>query len=76
MPRNGQPPGNLRPPNSWRPANSQIQSLAAGPNDVIGVGFAIQLNTGSGLYDCTAAEHALGPLLNAARRFYEMHDQL
>lgn len=54
-----------------------IQSLAAGPNDVLNAGFdpkSIQICTGSGLHDRTVAEHALGMLLNAARRFYEMRD--
>lgn len=55
-----------------------IQSLAAGPNDVIAAGFdtsKIVLTTGSGLHDHTVAEHTLGLLLNAARRFFEMRDQ-
>ena len=58
--------GNLR----W------IQSLAAGPNDVLEAGFAgnVTVTTGSGLHDHTVAEHTLGLLLNAARRFYEMRD--
>ncbi|KAF4481310.1 D-2-hydroxyacid dehydrogenase [Colletotrichum fructicola Nara gc5] len=54
-----------------------IQSLAAGPNDVLNAGFdatKITVTTGSGLHDHTVAEHALGLLLNAARRFYEMRD--
>lgn len=34
----------------------------------------MKLTTGSGLLDHTVAEHALGMLLNAARRFYEMRD--
>jgi phosphoglycerate dehydrogenase-like enzyme len=54
-----------------------IQSLAAGPNDVLSAGFdtsRITVTTGSGLHDHTVAEHALGLLLNAARRFYEMRD--
>ncbi|KAK4545864.1 hypothetical protein LTR36_002428 [Oleoguttula mirabilis] len=54
-----------------------IQSLAAGPNDVLGAGFdpsAITITTGSGLHDNTVAEHTLGLLLTAARRFYEMRD--
>jgi phosphoglycerate dehydrogenase-like enzyme len=54
-----------------------IQSLAAGPNDVLGAGFdtaQVTVTTGSGLHDHTVAEHALGLLLNAARRFYEMRD--
>lgn len=53
-----------------------IQSCAAGPNDVFAAGFdpAITVCTGSGLHDHTVAEHTLGLLLNAARRFYEMRD--
>lgn len=54
-----------------------IQSLAAGPNDVLGAGFdasKITICTGSGLHDHTVAEHALGLLLSAARRFFEMRD--
>ncbi|CAH0014858.1 unnamed protein product [Clonostachys rhizophaga] len=54
-----------------------IQSLAAGPNDVLNAGFdtsKITVTTGSGLHDRTVAEHALGLLLNGARRFYEMRD--
>ncbi|KXT02003.1 hypothetical protein AC578_6494 [Pseudocercospora eumusae] len=54
-----------------------IQSLAAGPNDVLNAGFdasSIRVTTGSGLHDYTVAEHALGLLLNAARKFYEMRD--
>ncbi|EME38141.1 hypothetical protein DOTSEDRAFT_57671 [Dothistroma septosporum NZE10] len=54
-----------------------IQSLAAGPNDVLNAGFdskKITVTTGSGLHDFTVAEHTLGLLLNAARKFYEMRD--
>ncbi|CAJ2502342.1 Uu.00g097360.m01.CDS01 [Anthostomella pinea] len=53
-----------------------IQSLAAGPNDVLNAGFdqSIRVTTGSGLHDRTVAEHALGLLLAAARRFDEMRD--
>ena len=53
-----------------------IQSLAAGPNDVLSAGFpaSVVVTTGSGLHDRTVAEHALGLLLNGARRFYEMRD--
>ncbi|KAK5116819.1 hypothetical protein LTR85_009079 [Meristemomyces frigidus] len=54
-----------------------IQSLAAGPNDVLGAGFdptAVTITTGSGLHDNTVAEHTLGLLLNAARRSFEMRD--
>jgi len=54
-----------------------IQSLAAGPNDVLNAGFdasKITITTGSGLHDQTVAEHALGLLLLAARKFHEMRD--
>lgn len=54
-----------------------IQSLAAGPNDVLNAGFdssKISVTTGVGLHDHTVAEHTLGLLLNAARRFFEMRD--
>lgn len=53
-----------------------IQSLAAGPNNVLAAGFAesVTVTSGSGLHDRTVAEHTLGLLLNAARRFYEMRD--
>ncbi|KAI8629924.1 D-isomer specific 2-hydroxyacid dehydrogenase [Xylariaceae sp. FL1651] len=53
-----------------------IQSLAAGPNDVLAAGFppSVTVTTGSGLHDRTVAEHALGLLLCAARRFHEMRD--
>lgn len=53
-----------------------IQSLAAGPNDVLSAGFdkSITVCTGSGLHDHTVAEHTLALLLNAARRFFEMRD--
>lgn len=54
-----------------------IQSLAAGPNDVLSAGFdtaKVKVTTGSGLHDKTVAEHTLGLLLCAARRFHEMRD--
>lgn len=54
-----------------------IQSLAAGPNDVLGAGFdakTITVTTGSGLHDRTVAEHALALLLSSARKFHEMRD--
>jgi len=54
-----------------------IQSLAAGPNDVLNAGFdpsSVTITTGSGLHDNTVAEHTLGLLLTAARRFFEMRD--
>lgn len=53
-----------------------IQSLAAGPNDVLAAGFPkdVLVTTGSGLHDRTVAEHTLGLLLNAARRFDQMRE--
>lgn len=54
-----------------------IQSLAAGPNDVLGAGFdpkKVTITTGSGLHDATVAEHTLGLLLASARKFHEMRD--
>ncbi|KAJ5688707.1 hypothetical protein N7462_003099 [Penicillium macrosclerotiorum] len=54
-----------------------IQSLAAGPNDVLGAGFDSSrtlITTGVGLHDHPVAEHTLGLLLNGARHFYEMRD--
>lgn len=53
-----------------------IQSCAAGPNDIFAANFPahITITTGSGLHDHTVAEHTLGLLLTAARRFYEMRD--
>ncbi|EGX88869.1 2-hydroxyacid dehydrogenase, putative [Cordyceps militaris CM01] len=59
------------------PALRWIQSLAAGPNDVLAAGFdraRVAVTSGSGLHNVPVAEHALGLLLNAARRFYEMRD--
>ncbi|KAK3676706.1 hypothetical protein LTR78_003482 [Recurvomyces mirabilis] len=54
-----------------------IQSLAAGPNDVLNAGFdpkKVSITTGSGLHDKTVAEHALGLLLVSARKFHLMRD--
>ncbi|KIW00216.1 uncharacterized protein PV09_08256 [Verruconis gallopava] len=54
-----------------------IQSLAAGPNDVLNAGFdrtKILVTTGSGLHDQTVAEHTLALLLCAARRLDEMKE--
>lgn len=54
-----------------------IQSLAAGPNDVLSAGFdqsRITVTSGSGLHNLPVAEHALGLLLTACRRFHEMRD--
>ncbi|KAK0617604.1 D-isomer specific 2-hydroxyacid dehydrogenase [Immersiella caudata] len=68
---------NLQHAKASMPNLRWIQSLAAGPNDVLAAGFDIHkvtVTTGSGLHDRTVAEHALALLLNAARRFYEMRD--
>lgn len=54
-----------------------IQSLAAGPNDVLNAGFDTSktlVTTGSGLHDRTVAEHTLALLLCSARRLFEMRD--
>lgn len=54
-----------------------IQSLAAGPNDVLNAGFdssKITVTTGSGLHDRTVAEHTLALLLSCARRLHSMRD--
>ena len=53
-----------------------IQSLFAGPNDVLAAGFSpyIKVTAGTNLHDETVTEHALALLLSAARRLYEMRD--
>lgn len=53
-----------------------IQSLAAGPNEVVSAGFPphIQVTAGTNLHDETVAEHALALVLSAARKLYEMRD--
>lgn len=53
-----------------------IQSLAAGPNDVLNAGFSssVAVTTGSGLHDHTVAEHTLALLLLCARRLHSMRD--
>lgn len=54
-----------------------IQALASGPNDILDAGFdrsRVAITTGSGTHDVMVAEHTLGMVLNAARRFYEMRD--
>ncbi len=55
---------------------SWIQSLAAGPDDVLAAGFSsgVRVTSGRGLHDATVAEHTLGLLLVAARRFHELRD--
>lgn len=53
-----------------------IQSLFAGPNDVLAAGFPsdIKVTAGTNLHDETVTEHALALLLSCARRLYEMRD--
>ncbi|KAI0016204.1 D-isomer specific 2-hydroxyacid dehydrogenase [Xylariomycetidae sp. FL0641] len=65
---------NLQDAAARMPSLRWIQSLAAGPNDVLAAGFpaAVRVTTGSGLHDRTVAEHTLGLLLCAARRFDQM----
>jgi len=47
-----------------------VQTLAAGPDAVLGAGFApeVVLTAGTGLHDLTVAEHTLALTLAAARR--------
>lgn len=59
------------------PALRWVQSLAAGPNDVLAAGFdraRVAVTSGSGLHNRPVAEHALALLLAAARRTHEMRD--
>lgn len=53
-----------------------IQSLAAGPNDVLSAGFPsnVIVTAGTNLHDETVTEHALALLLSAARKLHEMRD--
>ncbi|KAJ9613874.1 hypothetical protein H2200_002010 [Cladophialophora chaetospira] len=53
-----------------------IQSLFAGPNDVLAAGFSpdIKVTAGTNLHDETVVEHALALTLSAARKLYEMRD--
>jgi phosphoglycerate dehydrogenase-like enzyme len=53
-----------------------IQSLFAGPNDVLAAGFPsnIIVTAGTNLHDETVVEHALALILSAARKLYEMRD--
>jgi phosphoglycerate dehydrogenase-like enzyme len=69
-------PDNLKDAASRMKNLKWIQSLAAGPNDVLNAGFdkSIVVTTGSGLHDHTVAEHALALLLCAARRIDEMKE--
>ncbi|KAK1759821.1 D-isomer specific 2-hydroxyacid dehydrogenase [Echria macrotheca] len=70
-------PDNLQFARENMPKLRWIQSLAAGPNDVLSAGFDpthVTVTTGSGLHDRTVAEHTLALLLASARRLYEMRD--
>ncbi|KAK1835654.1 putative phosphoglycerate dehydrogenase [Podospora conica] len=70
-------PANLQHAAASLPNLRWIQSLAAGPNDVLSAGFdpaKITITTGSGLHDRTVAEHALALLLASARKLHEMRD--
>ncbi|KAK1067220.1 hypothetical protein LTR12_015230 [Friedmanniomyces endolithicus] len=70
-------PSNLKDAASRCKQLKWIQSLAAGPNDVLNAGFdpkTVTITTGSGLHDQTVAEHTLGMLLTAARKFHLMRD--
>ncbi|KAK0940134.1 hypothetical protein LTR29_008329 [Friedmanniomyces endolithicus] len=70
-------PSNLKDAASRCKKLKWIQSLAAGPNDVLNAGFdpkTVTITTGSGLHDQTVAEHTLGMLLTAARKFHLMRD--
>jgi phosphoglycerate dehydrogenase-like enzyme len=53
-----------------------IQSLSAGPNDILEAGFdeRVVITSGRGLHDITVAEHTIALLLCAARRLHEMRD--
>lgn len=68
---------NLQDAAKRMPSLRWIQSLAAGPNDVLSAGFdraRVTVTSGSGLHNIPVAEHALALLLAAARRFHEMRD--
>jgi phosphoglycerate dehydrogenase-like enzyme len=53
-----------------------VQSLAAGPDDVLRASFApeVKVASGRGLHDETVAEHTLALLLAAVRRLHLMRD--
>jgi phosphoglycerate dehydrogenase-like enzyme len=53
-----------------------VQSLAAGPDDVLRAPFApdVRIASGRGLHDETVAEHALALLLAGVRRLHLMRD--
>jgi phosphoglycerate dehydrogenase-like enzyme len=51
-----------------------VQSLAAGPDDVLAAGFGEQvaITTGRSLHDATVAEHALALILGGLRGLHEL----
>lgn len=53
-----------------------VQTLAAGPDAVLGAGFdaSVVVTSGRGLQDRPVAEHALALILAAARRLHELRD--
>ncbi len=68
---------NLRDAAARMPRLRWIQALAAGPNDVLDAGFdlsRVTVTVGAGIHDDHVAEHTMGLLLDAVRRFYEMRD--
>ena len=66
----GNPAGQLRDAAQRMTNLRWVQTLAAGPDAVLGAGFApeVVITAGTGLHDLTVAEHALALTLAAARR--------
>jgi phosphoglycerate dehydrogenase-like enzyme len=72
----GNPRDRLRHAASVMKRLEWVQTLAAGPDSVLGAGFApeVVITSGRGLQNLPVAEHALALLLAAARRVHEMRD--
>ncbi|WP_456818060.1 NAD(P)-dependent oxidoreductase [Cellulomonas sp. URHB0016] len=70
----GNGPGNLRDAATRLPRLRWVQSLAAGPDSVLGAGFApeVLVTSGRGLHDGPVAEHALALVLACARRLPDL----
>ena len=66
----GNPPWQLRDAAGRLTRLRWVQTLAAGPDNVLAAGFApeVVITGGTGLHDVTVAEHALALTLAAARR--------
>ena len=66
----GNPPAQLRDAARRLTGLRWVQTLAAGPDAVLGAGFAddVVITSGAGLHDLTVAEHTLALTLAAARR--------